>query len=73
MPKPVPHGEINFDGVTCQETTGMIGQIYLRCERPATVIVWHNKDGKAYPMCPMCGDHNIRNRGGIQLVAKGKQ
>lgn len=66
----MPDKEIIWKGVTCQETTGMIGDKYLRCGLPATVIVWHNGDQKAYPMCPMCGDHNVTNRGGIELVAK---
>ena len=59
---------IEFKGVECQETRGMIGEIYIRCLKPASAIIWHNRDRKAYPMCPMCADHNHRNRGGILLV-----
>ena len=48
---------------TCQETTGMIGDRYLRCGAPARTLV--QPRGRAegpYWMCAPCADHNIRNR-----------
>lgn len=42
--------------------------IYLRCEAPAKMVVWHQKDRKAYYMCEICGDHNVHNRGGVNVT-----
>ncbi len=47
----------------CQETTGMIGNMYIRCRRPAVMVIQHRgRDEGPYPMCHPCGDHNARNR-----------
>ena len=68
MPK-----EINLSEVDCLEIATMFGKIAIPCGKPAAEIVWHNRDGKAYPMCAMCAHHNIENRGGIRLVAEPEQ
>lgn len=48
---------------TCEETWGMIGDRYLRCGKPAVVIVQHRgRDEGPYAMCYACADHNMRNR-----------
>lgn len=50
-------------GRTCQETTGMIGDKYLRCGQPAVVVVQHRgRNEGPYDMCYACADHNLRNR-----------
>lgn len=48
---------------TCEETTGMIGDKYLRCGRPAVMVVQHRgRNEGPYAMCRECGWHNCRNR-----------
>jgi hypothetical protein len=54
----------------CQEASVLSVSKYIPCGKPATKIVWHNKDGRAYAMCDACAYHNINNRGGIELVPK---
>lgn len=58
-------------GIPCQETTDYVqGEkdgYYIRCNHPSIGVVWHEKDRRAYPMCRMCLDHNVDNRGGLQL------
>lgn len=57
-------------GETCEETVGMIGDEYLRCGRPAVVLVQHrNREEGPYSMCLECGDHNIANRNAEALEA----
>ena len=60
---------VELTNVTCIEASPMSRNFFIPCGRPAAAIVWHNRDGKAYPMCDMCADHNVTNRGGILLVA----
>jgi deoxycytidylate deaminase len=61
-------------GATCEEVVTAIPckqcqqLIYLRCEAPAKVVVWHEKDRRAYYMCEVCGSHNIHNRGGVDVT-----
>ncbi len=41
------------------------------CGQPGDKVVFHQRDGRhVYVMCAGCADHNIRNRRGIELVAK---
>ena len=48
---------------SCQETTGMIGNEYLRCGAPAVALVQHRgRRGGPYYMCLGCANHNVRNR-----------
>ncbi len=60
--------------IPCQEVTGSAvtdeGDILLHCHRAGQTLVWHQKDRRAYVMCDQCSYHNIKNRGGIELVPK---
>ncbi len=58
---------IDWTKLKCQETRDMIGDDYIRCEKPAQMLVLHYRDQKAYPMCLPCGDHNVMNRGGVLI------
>lgn len=71
MGRPVEFPTIVMDGVVppCEETQGMIGSLYLRCGLASTMLIFHEKDSKVYPMCEACGTHNRDNRGGIQVAA----
>ena len=47
----------------CQETTGMIGNEYLRCGAPAVALIQHRgRHEGPYYMCRGCADHNVHNR-----------
>jgi hypothetical protein len=49
----------------CQETTGAIGNLYLRCGKPAVAVVQHRGRSEGpYDLCEACADHNVRNRNG---------
>ena len=61
--------QVDLTGATCEEASVLSKETYIPCGQPAAEIVWHNKDRRAYRMCAPCADHNIRNRGGIRLVA----
>lgn len=54
----------------CEEASPLSFKIKIDCGRPASSIVWHNVDQRAYRMCEACTDHNVRNRGGIELTPK---
>lgn len=44
--------------------------MYLPCGQPAVKIIgWKGRSDQPIPMCEMCADHNVRNRGGY-LVAE---
>lgn len=48
---------------TCQETIGMIGEQYLRCGKPAQILVQpRGRTEGPYWMCDYCASHNIHNR-----------
>lgn len=64
--------EIDWDRLKCEEASPLSYNIKIDCGAPAEVIIWHNKDRRAYAMCFGCADHNIRNRGGIELARKEK-
>ena len=54
---------------TCQETTGMIGEQYIRCGKTAYVLVQHvGRSEGPYWLCAECADHNIRRRGGRDIT-----
>lgn len=59
---------VELEDTPCEEASPLSFHTQIDCGRPAVKIVWHNKDHRAYPMCASCADHNIRNRGGIELV-----
>jgi len=59
---------------TCQEANmfgimkpGTGGLEPMECGQAATLIV-DNGDRHPYWMCPMCADHNVKNRGAIAWV-----
>jgi hypothetical protein len=54
-------------GATCQETSGMIGDDYIRCGKPAVAIVG-TRDQQPYFMCAPHASHTVNNRGGWYLV-----
>ena len=65
---------IDLSKCRCQEAN-MMGIVIagepVPCGRPGAKVVFHQNDGRnVYVMCDGCADHNIRNRGGIELVAK---
>ena len=64
---------INWDNLKCEEASMFSKETYIPCGQPATSIVWHNKDKRAYAMCFGCADHNVKNRRGIELAAKDKE
>lgn len=57
----------------CQEANSFgieIGGEPVPCGQPGDKVVFHQNDGRnVYVMCAPCADHNIRNRGGIELVS----
>jgi hypothetical protein len=56
---------------TCQEASPLSRGEYVACGRPAVCIV-DNGDTHPYWMCNYCADHNVKNRGGVQWIPKGK-
>ena len=62
--------DINWDKLRCQEASMFLITTKIDCGKPAEVIVWHNGDRRAWAMCLACADHNLRNRGGIELARK---
>lgn len=57
---------MNWDTRTCQETTGMIGEMYLRCGAPAVMLVhYYLRTEGPYFMCGPCGNHNVKNRNAV--------
>jgi hypothetical protein len=65
--------KINWDNLRCEEASMFSKETYIPCGEPATSIIWHNKDKRSYLMCFGCADHNVKNRGGIELAAKDKE
>jgi hypothetical protein len=65
--------KINWEHLTCQEASMFSYGSYIPCGKQASSIIWHNKDRRAYAMCFGCADHNVKNRGGIELAAKDKE
>ena len=66
--------ELDFKYSRCQEVLGaspVDPEKLFECGKPATMVVFHSHDGRnVYTMCEMCGYHNVKNRGGIELVPK---
>jgi hypothetical protein len=60
---------VDFTEKTCQETSGMVGDRYIRCGARAFVLLkYRGRDEGPYFMCLACGDHNIRNRNAEALA-----
>lgn len=48
----------------CEECALGMGNAYIPCNKPATVIVdTGRKTEGPYRMCDMCADHSVKNRG----------
>ncbi len=48
---------------TCEETTGMVGDDYIRCGAPASRLIQPiGRSEGPYWMCDPCASHNVRNR-----------
>jgi hypothetical protein len=62
--------DILWDKLRCEEASAFSITSKIDCGLPAEVIVWHNGDRRAWAMCLGCADHNLRNRGGIELARK---
>lgn len=58
----------SFEGMKCEEASLLSKETYLPCGQPATHVIYHRRDKRAYLMCMPCAWHNAHNRGG-QLVA----
>lgn len=64
-------GEQYWHGKTCQETTGMIGEKYLRCGKPAVALIQHRGRSEGpYYMCGPDANHNVYNRNAVAIVVK---
>lgn len=66
--------EIGIEGcnlspsTTCEDSSNFVNGMHWTCGRPAMKSVYHERDNKSYAMCDMCADHNIRNRGGLEVA-----
>ncbi len=63
---------IDLSKCKCQEAN-LLGIVIngepVPCGQPGAKVVFHQHDGRnVYVMCLPCADHNIRNRGGVELV-----
>lgn len=52
----------------CQEASIFSTVKYIPCGKPATAIVYSERDERGYYMCAGCASHNIANRGGKLVV-----
>ena len=52
--------QINMANCKCEEASLLSRDAYIPCGAPATHLLWSAKDKRAYCMCSMCADHNIR-------------
>ena len=69
VPATVPSDlkSIDISSLPCQEASPLSYVSYIPCGRSSASLIWHSKDGRVYPMCPACADHNMMNRGGKQV------
>jgi hypothetical protein len=63
---------IDWSVLTCQDASPLSRGTFIPCGAPACVVIWHQRDRRAYLMCVQCADHNVRNRGGKLLTWKGQ-
>lgn len=64
---------IDLTKIPCQEVRMVINEVVIECARTSegSRIVFHQHDGRnVYVMCDQCADHNIRRRGGVELVER---
>ncbi len=62
---------IDLSKIPCQEASPRSGEIFIACGRPGAKVVFHQRDGRnVYVMCDACAYHNLKNRGGVELVEK---
>ena len=54
----------------CEEASFMSREFYIPCNRPATKVMYSERDDRNYRMCDMCADHNTR-RGMVEVNPKG--
>lgn len=48
----------------CEEASFLSREKYIPCNAPAILMVgWKDRGEGPYRMCPMCAEHNVRNRG----------
>ena len=74
----VPPEEVKYPGwndwkvpedAECQDALGMVGNRFIRCGRPAKVIIALEDDhDHPYYMCRECSLHCVRNRGGKYIL-----
>jgi len=58
---------LDITHIPCEEASMLSRKMFIACARPSHTFVYHSKDRRAYAMCLPCSDHNIKNRGGIEL------
>jgi hypothetical protein len=72
----VPPNEVKYpewndrkvpEDAECQDPLGMVGERYIRCGRPAKVIVALGDDHPYY-MCRQCAQFAVMHRGGKYLL-----
>jgi len=55
----------------CEETLGVIGSQYLRCNAPARILVKHRgRNEGPYWMCDEHAEHNVHNRNAEDVTSK---
>jgi hypothetical protein len=78
----VPPEEVKYPGwndskvpedAECQDTRGKVGKRYIRCARPAKVIVALGDDDHPYYMCRECALHCVRHRGGKYILTGSRE
>jgi hypothetical protein len=67
---PVREGNTVSRDAVCQEASLFSRGRYIPCGAPATHVIRHDQEQRAYYMCDACADHNIRNRGGKDVTAR---
>lgn len=63
--------QLDFTGRTCEEASALSVSRYVACGRVATVLI-KGRDPRPYFMCDQCGDHNLKNRGPAEVLARAK-
>lgn len=64
---------MDLSKIPCQEASIHSRETFIACARPGAQFVFHEKDRRVYVMCEACAYHNLKNRGGIELVPKEEQ
>jgi hypothetical protein len=62
---------IDLGACRCQEALGEnpVTHELVECGEPGAKVVFHQHDGRnVYVMCLPHADHNLRNRGGVELI-----